>query len=210
MSTPHDVPALVRALAAVPEPRLTWYGGDGERVELSGRVLVNWVAKTANLLLDDLDLQPGEVVSVDLDAHWRAPVLWLAATYLGAQVTRSGADSQADVLVVPDGRPVPAGVERLVVVALPSLARSATTLPAGAVDYAADVPSHGDAPPPPGPSAGAAWSGEDLVPGRRLLGPTASPAELFGTWAAGGSVVWHDGLDADRLERIVSQERVDA
>ncbi len=78
------------------------------------------------------------------------------------------------------------------------------------MDYAAEVPSHGDAPPPPGPSAGASWSDAELVPGRRLLGPTASPAELFGTWAAGGSVVWHDGLDTDRLERVVTQERVDA
>lgn len=208
MSTPRDVPALVHALAAVPEPRLTWYGRDGDRVELSGRVLVNWVAKTANLLLDDLDLQPGETVAVDLGAHWRAPVLWLAAAYLGAHVVSGSAD--ADVLVLPDGVAAPPELDRLVVVALPSLARSATTLPAGAVDYAADVPTHGDAPPAPGPSASPAWLEEDLVPGRRLLGPGARAAQLLGTWAAGGSVVWHDGLDEAALEHVVAQERVDA
>jgi len=31
----------------------------GERIELSGRVLANWVAKAANLLQDDLDAGPG-------------------------------------------------------------------------------------------------------------------------------------------------------
>ena len=39
-------------------PRLTWYGPDSERVELSGRVLDNWVAKTSNLLQDELDDRP--------------------------------------------------------------------------------------------------------------------------------------------------------
>ena len=208
MTTSRDVPSLVRDLATVPEPRLTWYGGTGERVELSGRVLVNWVAKTANLLLDDLDLQPGETVGVDLGAHWRAPVLWLAAAYLGAHVVPARAD--ADVLVLPDGADAPLDVDRLVVVALPSLARSATALPPGAVDYAADVPGHGDAPPPPGPAGAAPWSDEDLVPGRRLLGPCATVAQVLGTWAAGGSVVWHDGLDENSLDRVVAQEHVDA
>ncbi len=40
-------------------PRLTWYGPDAERVELSGRVLDNWVAKTSNLFQDELDAEPG-------------------------------------------------------------------------------------------------------------------------------------------------------
>ena len=33
-------------------PALTWYGPDGERVELSQRVLANWVTKAMNLLTD--------------------------------------------------------------------------------------------------------------------------------------------------------------
>lgn len=220
MPTPVDVVALVRALAPVPDPRLTWYGADGERVELSGRVLVNWVAKTANLFLDDLDVRPGETVVVDLPAHWRAPVLWLAAWYVGARVRTGdtlGTDGVADVLVRADeaeGADGSAGAgssppDRLLVVALPSLARAAAHLPPGAVDYAADVAGHPDAAPAPGPAAEQAWSPEHLVPGRRLLGPGAGPAELLGTWAAGGSVVWHDGLGADRLDRLVAQERVD-
>ena len=38
-------------------PLLTWYDdGTGERVELSGATLGNWVAKTANLLVDGCGL----------------------------------------------------------------------------------------------------------------------------------------------------------
>ena len=42
-------------------PLLTWYDdATGERTELSGATLANWVAKTANLLVDGLGLGPGD------------------------------------------------------------------------------------------------------------------------------------------------------
>ncbi len=52
--TDVTVPAVLAAATASDpgRPRLTWYGADGERVELSARVLENWVAKTANLLVE--------------------------------------------------------------------------------------------------------------------------------------------------------------
>jgi hypothetical protein len=76
-----DVPALIRRLLEDPgRPRVTWYGPDGERVELSGKVLDNWVAKTANLLVDELDAGPGSRVVVDLPPHWRT-VVWLLAVW---------------------------------------------------------------------------------------------------------------------------------
>ncbi|MGN6441414.1 MAG: TIGR03089 family protein, partial [Arthrobacter sp.] len=59
-------------------PRLTWYGPDGERVELSGRVLDNWVAKTSNLLQDELDAEPGMSLRLDMPAHWKSLVWALA------------------------------------------------------------------------------------------------------------------------------------
>ena len=60
--TPTSVPRLVDKLRRSSHPALIWYGQDGERVELSGRVLDNWAAKTANLWVDELDLQAGDVV----------------------------------------------------------------------------------------------------------------------------------------------------
>ncbi|ALO67831.1 hypothetical protein AS189_16765 [Arthrobacter alpinus] len=61
-------------------PRLTWYGPDSERVEFSGRVLENWVAKTANYLVDELDAETGTVIALDLPLHWRS-LAWLLATW---------------------------------------------------------------------------------------------------------------------------------
>ena len=59
--TSPDFPAdlLRRLLADDPtRPRLTWYDDEpgptqGERIELSAKVLVNWVSKAANLMQDD-------------------------------------------------------------------------------------------------------------------------------------------------------------
>ena len=67
-SSPADsVPVdrlLDGALRADPSgPFLTFYDdATGERIELSLTSLENWVAKTANLLVDELDLEPGDVV----------------------------------------------------------------------------------------------------------------------------------------------------
>lgn len=61
-------------------PRVTWYGDDSERVELSGAVLHNWVSKTVNLLVEEFDAAPGSRVLLDLPTHWRA-IVWALATW---------------------------------------------------------------------------------------------------------------------------------
>ena len=58
---------VLRRVTADPgRPRLTWYGAGGERIELSGAVLANWVAKTTNLLVEEFDAGPGTRVVLDL------------------------------------------------------------------------------------------------------------------------------------------------
>ena len=67
-------------------PLLTWYDeAGGERVELSASTLDNWVAKTANLLDEELPGSPG-VVGIRLPAHWQALVVALAAWRTGCSV----------------------------------------------------------------------------------------------------------------------------
>ena len=85
--------ALLRAMVAADpgRPRITVYDDTdsatrGERIELSARVLANWVAKAANLLRDDLDAGPGSVVLLDLPPHWRSLYWALAAWSVGACV----------------------------------------------------------------------------------------------------------------------------
>jgi uncharacterized protein (TIGR03089 family) len=198
-------------------PRLTWYGSGGERIELSGAVLENWVNKTANLLVEELDAGPGVRVLVDLPPHWRTVVWAFAVWRVGACVVLApdpvASSSGVDVVVTdrPDrfgrGRPV-------VAVALPALARSfGGALPAGAVDAASAVMTYGDtigwAPPidPTAPAlvgAGAdvtharlmAWADDGVaVPhGARVLVTTS----LAGSAAAGSARALRDVLHALR------------
>ncbi len=192
-----DLSRLLDLLVADPgRPRLTWYGDDGERVELSGAVLANWVAKTVNLLVSELDAGPGSIVVVDLPPHWRSVTWTLAAWRAGATVvvppTEAGPDEgpddglarRADVVVT--SRPGSWSVARdrgadLVAVALPALARRFDgELPAGAIDAAAAVMTYGDAigwAPPTEPDETALESPDGAVTFADLLGPWVGDRE---------------------------------
>lgn len=123
---------------------MTWYGDGGERIELSGAVLANWVSKTTNLLVEEFDAGPGVRVGLDLPAHWRTVVWALAAWRCGACVVVGDAAGAADV-VVTDRPGSCAGAGQLVAVALPGLARRFDgEMPAGAVDAAGAVMTYGD------------------------------------------------------------------
>src|SRR5690625_3324524 len=74
------------------QPRLTWYGADDERVELSGRVLANWVTKATNLLVDEADVEPGSKVLLDLPVHWRSLVWGLATLVAGGEAVTLAAE----------------------------------------------------------------------------------------------------------------------
>jgi uncharacterized protein (TIGR03089 family) len=57
------------------KPFITWYDDHrDERIELSYKTFGNWVAKTANLLVDELGAGPGDRAGVLAD-HWQTPVL---------------------------------------------------------------------------------------------------------------------------------------
>lgn len=129
-------------------PRLTWYGDDAERIELSGAVLVNWISKTTNLLVEEFDAAPGCRALIDLPVHWRTAVWTLAALRAGATVVLPTEDGSA-----PDGRPADVVVTTrpeahtgdVVAVALPALARRFDgALPPGAVDAAGAVMTYAD------------------------------------------------------------------
>ena len=160
---PTDVADLLAGLLREPgRPRLTWYGPDGERIELSGAVLVNWVNKTTNLLVEEFDAGPGTRVLLDLPGHWRAAVWALAVWRAGACVVDGSTAGPSDDVVVtcrPAAHPVGTDV---VAVSLPGLARSwPGTLPPGAIDAAAAVMTYADelGPTPPSPAEAPAVDG---------------------------------------------------
>jgi uncharacterized protein (TIGR03089 family) len=70
------------------KPFVTWYDDHrDERVELSYRTFDNWVAKTANLLVDELGAEPGDRVGALVDDHWQAPILLAACWRAGLGVS---------------------------------------------------------------------------------------------------------------------------
>ena len=207
---------IQRLIAEDPgRPRVTWYGPGGERVELSARTLGNWVAKTANLLADELDVAEGDRVGIDLPAHWRT-VVWLLATLaVGAEPVIGEGAGDCDLVVG-------GGPEADVAVALPALATSfGAPLPDGVVDAATEVRRQPDAYVPADPGAGRGWLAAagaraaelGLAPGVRLLtgaGTADAPARWLGPLLLGGSVVLHHdvaGLPAERLAALLHQER---
>lgn len=210
-------------------PRLTWYGPDAERVELSGRVLDNWVAKTSNLLQDELDAEPGMRLRLDLPAHWKSLIWALAAWQLGMEVVLDGGD--ADLLVTTDPENAEGSFDAVIAVPLPALAmRWPGELPSGVVDYATEVRSHGDVflahgDPADTECAVRALDGVTHLHGGlldgfavrhgngvRLLvraseGLEAGLANSIGAWISDGSVVLTHP-DVELTEKLLAAERV--
>ena len=237
---PSTIPHLLQRLRGgqhASSPRLTWYGPDGERIELSGRVLENWVAKTSNFLTEELDAEIGTRVRIALPAHWKAAVIALAAWQVGAVVV-DDPHVPADVTFVgPDSADdgAPSG-GALVAVALGALEMGYPgRLPAGAYDYAATVRQFADSYEPFDPpaeddaayeSGAESFSQSELIAGfaaptaagARVLVPAreglhASLGRLLGAWAADGSAVLvhpqpEEAEDGRVLERIREAEKV--
>jgi uncharacterized protein (TIGR03089 family) len=69
------------------KPFLTWYDDRrSERVELSYRTFDNWVAKTANLLVEEAGAEPGDRVGMLLADHWQTPIVLAACWRAGVGV----------------------------------------------------------------------------------------------------------------------------
>ena len=96
-----DALSLYRDLAARgTQPALTWYNEQG-RMELSGKVAANHLAKIAGYLADELWLDPGAAVELDLPAHWKQ-VLWGLGAMLAGLDVRVSAGKTAMNIVASD------------------------------------------------------------------------------------------------------------
>ena len=151
-------------------PRLTWYDNEtGERVELSGATLLNWVHKTANFMIDELFVEPGVSISLQLPRHWLTAVWWLAAHAVGSQPQLAPPSNEPPVgsfdvavfgpkalehLAGVDGSAPSSGaawaqVEHRVAVALTPMATGfvgrGQPLPAGIIDFETEVRGQPDA-----------------------------------------------------------------
>ena len=89
---------LLNADAAA--PRLTVYNeSTGARMDFSAQTLENWVAKIANMLEEELELDDDSALLIDLPVTWQAAVIALGALAAGIEfdfANSSLADDDAD------------------------------------------------------------------------------------------------------------------
>jgi uncharacterized protein (TIGR03089 family) len=213
-------------------PLLTFYDDStGERTELSGTTLANWVAKTANLLVDGVGAEPGEVALVRLPPHWQTAAVLLGCWSAGLMVTTVPLPSGVSVAFLGTtlAEPAPAG-ERYVLGLRPlGMPLPRAEVPAGCLDFNLEVRGYGDQ------FAGAPVAADDpAVPGStqgeladravvraRELGIGAGDRVLIDAgrysddldWllaplAAGASTVLCGHLDAGKTSARAVEERV--
>jgi uncharacterized protein (TIGR03089 family) len=123
-------------------PFITHYDdAAGSRVELSVATTANWAAKTANWLVEEVDVEPGDEVAVLLPAHWQTAGILLGAWWCGAHVVTSDVDARI-AFVGPEGG---SGNATKAVVALDAMGMGLRTPPAdGSLDFLSDVRLAGD------------------------------------------------------------------
>ena len=213
-------------------PRLTAYDdttSPAERVELSARVLDNWVAKAANLLQDE-GVEPGAVVTLDAPPHWRT-AYWAFAVWSVGATLALGREATAQLVVSTDVETVGRALHDCpaVLLTLPALVRAAAgAVPDGAIDEAKDLATYPDLFAPwarPSSTDAALVDGERTAyerlaqlavpcePGARVHTGTADTGRflriLLGAYAAGGSVVLSRGRpDEDTVTRRLREEGV--
>ncbi|MBX6751519.1 MAG: TIGR03089 family protein [Micromonosporaceae bacterium] len=219
------------------QPLITFYDdATGERTELSGATLANWVAKTANLLVDGLGLGPGQVAAVRLPPHWQTAAVLLGCWVAGLTVDLTGG-RRADVAFVgppspaltAGGAPSPAlNADEVYALALDPLGQPFRPgPPPGTSDFIVEMRPHGDRLPaiattPEQVALAEGTRHADLVAQARQIGVPESARVLIDTdthsdpvvWLvapllAGASVVVCRHLDPTRLPARLTTERAD-
>lgn len=200
-------------------PRLTVYNETtGARMDFSAQTLDNWASKIANMLGEELDLEPGATIAVDLPVSWQGAVTALGAVAARVEVVfgpatpvdavftsleryDSWSGASCDIVLVSED-PFGRGIEE-----------SGGTVPDGALDFGPIVRFYGDQyyGDAPALSSLVAGSGSE-----RLLSTGWTDWESFSRvvlapLAAGGSAVVVAGcVSTSRLDDIAANERVTA
>ena len=179
------------------------YPGGG-RVEVSGATTANWVAKSANLLVDGLG-GPARV-GLLLPLHWQGVALLLAGVASGAVVVvardvdgLAGCDA-AFVVAEHAEAAVAAGVDEVLALSCHPLGAPLPSVPTSAADYAREVPSYADH-----------WSGG--TPGRVSIevgGDPLGPLPDLGLSGADRVLVAVDPADPSGLAGLLSGLRAGA
>lgn len=214
------------------QPLLTYYDDTtGERTELSAITTANWAAKTANMIRDEFGLMPGDVVAVDLPAHWQTAAVLLGTWWAGVHVRLGYSDDAGLAFCSTDTLERVDAAPEIAVVSLDPFGMPMRDLPIGLTDYAASVRVHGDQ-FRPGGSVGPALDdrtvdeviGEatafaaeaGITAGSRIMSTRTWGdaddliANLLATLISGGSLVQVAHPDAAKLPARADSEKVTA
>ena len=213
---------LDQLLAAVPDPSrplLTYYDmATGERIELSTTTTANWVAKTSNFLVDELDAEPGLRIRIGLPSHWLRFV-WLLSSW---NVAATVVDHDADIGV--SGPELEATEPVCLAASLRPFGARFVNPPDGFTDIGAEIPAHGDhfvALDPPEPTTvaldlgGTARTHGEVLAAiradstRRLVGTGSVERDaglIVAACLGGGSLVVVTAATANDVERVAAQE----
>ncbi len=150
--TTHSLQTLEKffsSLKTSQTPALIWYSHHNERIELSGRVLENWISKTANFLIEECDVAAGTWVEIGMSAHWRSLVIALASWRVGATLWSTVNEPCPHPLTVgffSDKEQLTEfyGELPVLVDTAPLATRFLAGLPEGAIDYCAEIRSYAD------------------------------------------------------------------
>ncbi|GAB3852227.1 TIGR03089 family protein [Nocardioides maradonensis] len=234
MATPDTFAAVLadRLRRDPGQPLVTFYDDStGERVELSVTTYANWVAKASSLLVDELGLERGDTIRIDLPTHWLGTVFLGAAWTAG--LTLSGDDAPHAVVCGPGTLDAwaarTATTEVLACSLLPLGVRFREPVPPGVHDVGIEIWSQPDAFLPYDAPTGAdlahdepatsqaemleaAAVGSLLTDGGRLLSvanPASPPglATFLEPLVRGGSLVLVAQADPSRLQAIEHAER---
>ncbi|WP_454979797.1 TIGR03089 family protein [Corynebacterium propinquum] len=215
-------------------PRLTVYNeADGTRMDFSAQTTENWASKVANFLREELDLDDGSAILVDLPVSWQTVMISLGALAAGVTVhfatdtvatanSSDAADAAEPVVffTTTDKASEYANRGDVVVVTTDPFGRGVEELgqqvPEGAIDFGPTVRFYGDF--YPGQTRPLAELIEEAVEphAERLLstGWTDSSSfqrQVLSPLAAGGSAVVVAGMvDTERLAEIAENEKVTA
>lgn len=203
-------------------PRLTVYNeSTGARLDFSAITLDNWASKVGNMLLEELDLEEGSTIAIDLPVSWQTAVIVLGALATGVDVefvSDTAPDSvdavftsleqfsrhegHSDVLIVSDD-PFGRGI-----------VESGGELPNGAIDFGPTVRFYGDQFFNPTRALSEITPGNSVPAGSRVLSTgwsdySSFTQQVLEPLSAGGSVVVVAGpVDTDRLTHIEENEKV--
>ncbi|MEE1929325.1 TIGR03089 family protein [Streptomyces sp. TRM 70351] len=204
--TPADL--LRSALAGdAARPLVTFYDdATGERVELSVATFANWVAKTANLVQDELSAEPGDRVALLLPAHWQTAVWLLACAETGVVAAPQADPADADLVVAgPDALEAARACSGpRVALSLRPLGGRFPEAPEGFADYAVEVPGQGDrfVPyVPPAPDAVALAAGGRELTGEEVVAQARADAGALGLAPGSRVLSGRDYADWDGLSQ---------